>query len=65
MEMKELLLIGADRRRNGGRDDCSFQISRRLRRLGMAPNEELVVNIRRREGVERKTGVAPKIRSFR
>ncbi len=65
VELKELFLICADCGRHCGRDDRCFQITRRLYGLCVAPNKELVVNVRRGEGVQRKTGIAPKIATLR
>jgi hypothetical protein len=65
VELKELFLFGSDSGGNGGRDDGGPQIGRGLYRLCTPPNEELVVNVRRAEGVKSETGIASKIGALR
>ena len=64
VELKELFLIGADDGGNSGRDDGGLEIGRGLRRLCTAPNEELIVDVRRAKGVKSETGIASKISAF-
>jgi hypothetical protein len=64
VELKELLLAGAHGGGKGGSNDRRLEIRHRLCRFRAAPNEELVVNVRRREGVQSETRIAPKIGTF-
>ena len=64
VEPEELLLIGTDSGGNSSLDDRGLKISCRIQRLCVAPNEKLVVNVRRAEGVEGETGIASKIGAF-
>jgi hypothetical protein len=61
VELKELLLTGADRRGKGGRSNRRSQSIRRISGVCPAPNKELVVNIWRTEGVQSEPGIVPKI----
>ena len=65
VELKELFLGGADSCGNGSRNDRTLQSSRWLRGFCATPNEELVINIRRTNGMKSETGIAPKVSSFR
>jgi hypothetical protein len=64
VELKELFLGGADCRRNGRQDYRRLEIMRRFRGLCAAPNQELVVNICRAEGMESEPRITPKIGAF-
>jgi hypothetical protein len=65
MELKELLLIGANGCGNGCRDDRSLQVGGRLDGFCSAPNEELVVNILWGERVQGVAGIALEISTLR
>jgi hypothetical protein len=64
VELKELFLISANCGWKGGGNDRRPQISPWLRGLCMAPNEELVVNVRGVEGVKSEAWIAPKVGAF-
>jgi hypothetical protein len=64
VELKELLLGGADCRRNGRQNNRRLQIMCRFRGLRAAPNKELVVNVCRAEGVQSEPRITPKIGAF-
>jgi hypothetical protein len=64
VELKELLLAGADSRGKGSLSNRGSQSIRRLSGFCTAPNKELVVNVWRTEGVESEPRITPKIGAF-
>jgi hypothetical protein len=64
VELKELLLAGADSCGKGSRSNRRSQIICRLSGFCLAPNKELDVNVWRAEGVESEPRIAPKIGAF-
>ena len=65
MELKELLLVGADGSRHSSRDDRGLQVCGRLDGTSSAANKELVVDIRRRKRMQGEARIAPQIRTLR
>jgi hypothetical protein len=65
MELKELLFVGADRSGDSCGDDRGPQVCGRLDGTGSASNKELVIDVRRRKGVQGEARIASQIRSFR
>jgi hypothetical protein len=58
MELKEVLLVGADCGGQGGRDDRRPQVPGRLYAFGTTSDEELVIDVLRRERVKSETWIA-------
>jgi hypothetical protein len=65
MQLKEVLLVGADRCGQGGRDDGRPQVRARLDAFGTTSDEELVIDLLRRERVKSEAWIASKIRTLR
>ena len=65
VEVKELLFVGTYHGREGRRDDRRPQIRGRLEGIRAASNEEFVVNVLRREGVQGEARVAAKVCTLR
>jgi len=65
MELKEVLLVSADRGGQGSRDDGLPQVRRWKDALGTASDEELVIDVLRGERVKSEPWIAPKVRTLR
>jgi hypothetical protein len=65
MELKEVLLVSADGGGQGGRDDGRPQVRGRLDAFGTTSDEELVIDVLRRERVKSEAWIASKIRTLR
>jgi hypothetical protein len=64
MQVKELLLVGADGGGDRRRHDGGLQLWGRLGGLGPTANEEFVVNVLRGKGVEGEPGVTAQVRTL-
>src|SRR5437899_3363535 len=61
MKLEKLLVVAANRCRDGGRDDRRLQVRGRVSRLGPTAHEELVIDVLRWERVQGKPGIAAKV----